>query len=141
MLDDVFAVKGGVFNEGVALLAVEDLVFDLAFGASPFDNHAERVCWSAWRVGDIGWNKEGFAFANDVIDDATIFKRLYNNVTLDLIEKLFTFGLVIVIPGIWTSDYHRKEVSSAIEVLVADGWLEICLIVFGPLEEINRGGD
>lgn len=139
MLDDVFTVKGGVFDESVALFAVKNLVFEFALRPTSLDHQAERVGRSARRVGDVWRNEEGLAFADDVIDDVPVFVRLDEDIALELVEKLFALGLVEVISSVRTSDDHREKVRSAVQVLVANRRLEVCRIVCSPLQKIDWG--
>ncbi len=140
-MHDVRAIKFVVVNKRVALLAVEDLVFQFAFGPSSFDDHAERARWSARCMRDIGWNEECFAFTYYMVDDLTVFISLNNDVAHELQEELFRVGLVEIVTSIGARNDHHKEVGPTVEVLVAYGWLERLAVLLDPFHQMNGDAD
>src|SRR5262245_45290965 len=73
VVDDVFAIEIDVAHEAAAVVAVEEDMLGLAGGADALDDDADSVRWSLRGVGDVGRDEEGFAFADDVIDDLVTF--------------------------------------------------------------------
>ena len=124
-------------HEGSAFLAVEDLVFDLAFRASAFDHESEGPRGTTGGMGDVGRDEEGLTLSDAVIHDPTVLPGLQHDVALQLDEELFAVDLVEIVASVGTPDHHREEVPSAVEVLVADRRLEVRPVSLGPGQQIQ----
>ena len=138
MLDNVLAVEGLVMDQGIAALAIEELVFDLAIRPASLNNQSEGSSRSAWRMGNVGRNEECVPLTKDMIHDSTVLVSLDDNVALDLVEELFAVGLVEVVSGVGPTDHHYEEVGSAVEVFVANRRLEVRFVQLGPCLQVDR---
>ena len=138
MLDNVLAIKGLVVDEAVAMFAIEELMLDFALWTTALNHHAQRPGRSARGMRDVWWNEESVPLTQDMVHDPTVFIGLHDNIALDLVEELFAVGLVKVVAGIGSADHHHEEISSTVEVLVANRWLKVRFVFLGPCHEIGR---
>ena len=141
MHHDILAVERLIVDQFSAGLAEEHLVLDLAFGATPFDDEAERLGRAAWRVGDVWRNEKRLAFLDEVVDDAAVLPRLDDDVTRQLDEELLAIDFMEVVPRVWAADHHGEEITAAVEILVAHRWLEVGTVGFGPVHQMLRATD
>ena len=99
----------------------------------------KRVGRADRSVRNVRRDKEGFAFADGVIDDLVAFADAHFDVALELVEILFRIDLVKIVPRVWALDHHDKKIAPIIEVLVAHRRLEFIAVRFDPIIQINCG--
>src|SRR6266704_4528152 len=138
MLDDVRAVKMDVFNQCPAISAVENDVFFFSKRTAPLDNHTDRVRRPLRGMRNIWRDKEGFAFSDDMIDDAIAFANAHLNVALKLVKVLLRINEMKIVPRVWPLDDHHEKITSVIEITIAYGWFEFVGVLFDPFFQINR---
>src|ERR1700726_2066668 len=73
VVDDIGAIKIDVFDDGPAIVAIEDDVLMFAWRAASFHHNADCVRRPHRRVRNIGRNEESFTFAHEMIDDFVVF--------------------------------------------------------------------
>ena len=141
MLHDVAAVEIDVFDERTAVIAEKDDVFVFAGRPATFDHDADGIGWTHRCVDDVGRDKEGFALADEMIDDLVTFADADFDVALELVKIFLRIDLVKIIPRVRTFDHHDEKVAAIVEVKVADGRLEELAVGFNPVVNVNRRQD
>ena len=89
MLNDIRAVKINVFDQGAAVVTIENHVFVLARWAATLDYDADRVRWPHRCMRNIRRDKERLTFADKVVDDSVPFAHAHFDVAFELVEILF----------------------------------------------------
>ena len=138
MLDDVGAIEIDVFNQRTTFLAIEDDMLVFSRWTTPLNDHADRVRRPDRRVRNIGRDKEGFAFAHEMIDDAVAFSDANFNIAFKLVKIFFRVDFVEIVPGVWAFDHHHKKIAPIVEVAITDRRFEFFAVLFDPIFEINR---
>src|SRR6266481_420079 len=133
MLDDVGAIKIDVFDQRPAVLTVKDHMFMFSRRTTPLDHDADGVRRTDRRMRNIRWNKEGFAFAHEMIDDAVAFPDAHFDVAFELVEILLRVDEMKIVPGIRALDHHHKKIAPVVKITVADRRFKSFPVLFDPL--------
>src|SRR4051812_19038766 len=112
VLDDIAAIEIDVFDERAAFFAIKDDVLVFAGGTAAFHDDADRVRRTKRRVNHIGRNEEGFALADEMIDDLVAFADADFDVPFELVKVFFRIDLVEIVPGVWALDDHDEKVAA-----------------------------
>ncbi len=134
-------------HEGIAVGAIpaEAIHLRISLGidaAGEFDDEADGVCGALRAVGDPLGQQEHFAlFDHLVVWLAAIeWAQADGDIAFDLIEEFFGGIDVVVVAGVGaTGDKDDGVFGVSEQLLVADRWLEVVLIVFDPLGEVKGG--
>jgi len=138
MLDDVRAVKMDVFDQCSAIFAVENDVFFFSRRTAPLDNHTDRVRRPLRGMGNIWRDKEGFAFSDDMIDDAVAFANTHLDVALELVKVLLRIDEMKIVPRVWPLDDHHEKIPAIVEITIAHRRLKFVGVFFDPILQVNR---
>jgi hypothetical protein len=138
VIDDIGAIEIDVFDQGAAVLAVENDVLVFAGRPAAFNHDADGVRRADRGVRDIRRDEKSFALADEVIDDPVAFADPDFDVALELVKIFFGIDQVKIVPGVGPFDDHDEKVATIIEVAVADGRLEELAVRFDPILQVNR---
>ncbi len=86
---------------------------------------------------DFRRQQQDFTLANRNVYALAILNRLQQHIALELIEKLRSFVVVIVLARVRPADDHDDEVVLIEYLLVAHRWLQQVTMIVNPLPEIE----
>ena len=138
MLDDIGTIEIDVFDQGAAIVAIENDVLVFARRAAFFHDHTNGVRRANRRMRHIRWNEERFAFAHKMIDDLVAFADAHFDIALELIKILLRVDLVEIVSRVRALDNHHEKVPPVVEITIADWWFEFFAVRFDPIFQINR---
>ena len=138
MLDDVAAVEINVFHQRSTIVAIKYHVFVFSRRTAPLHHNANRVRRTDRRMRNVRRNKEGFAFANEMVDDTVALADAHFNVAFQLIKILFRVDQMKIVPRVRTFDHHHKKIAPIVEITIADRRFEFFAILFDPIFQIDR---
>lgn len=139
MLDDIGAIEMNVFDEGATVVAIENDVLLLARGTTALDYHAQSIGRPLRRMWDIGRNKKGFTFTDQVIDDAIRFANPDFDIAFKLVKIFFRIDQMKIVSGIRPGDDHNKEIPAVVKVPIANRRFKQLPILLDPILQVNRG--
>jgi hypothetical protein len=137
VLNDISAIEIDVFDQGPAMIAVENDVFVFARGTAAFDNDADRVWWANGRVRDVRWNEKRLPLAHKVIDDPVLLSDTNFDVAFKLKKVFLRIDQVKVVSGVWPLDHHDEKVPAVVKVTVAHRGLEEMAVFLDPAFQID----
>src|SRR3546814_15515775 len=74
--------------------------------AATFDHQSDGACGAVRRMRHAWWQVEDFAGAQRDVEGHAIVLHLQRDITLELIEALGAFVIVIIGPRVWPADNH-----------------------------------
>ncbi len=87
------------------------------------NDQSYRVGRTLRRMGRPGRQKEHVPFVDMHITGHAVVNNLDGDVPFQLIEQLFAFVVVVVLPGIGSTDDHHDEFGVFVDLGIADRWL------------------
>jgi hypothetical protein len=90
---------------------------------------------------DVARDEERLALPHRHVLDLPLLANAHDDVALELEEVLLGVGDVEIVAGVGAADHHHEEVVAVVEVLVADGRLELAAMLVDPFAEIDGGLD
>src|SRR5262249_62096190 len=98
-----------------------------------------RILKTLRRMMNVGRQKEDLACLDGNILGLAIIHDAQDHVSFELIKKLLARIVMVVFAGVGTADHHDDEIAGLIDLLVANGRLEMSLVGFNPLLQVSGG--
>jgi len=138
VVDDIGAIEVDVFNQGPAIVAVENDVLMFTGGPPSLDDQTHRVRRAHRGVRNIWRNEESLPFPDQMIDDLVALADADFDVAFELIKVLLGVHLMKIVPRVRALNDHDKKIASVVKVTVADRGFEFLSVFLDPTSEINR---